>query len=40
MRKPEQVEIVHAEVPRLVEALVVILFLMMIAVWAALASGA
>lgn len=40
MKRPEPVELVHAEVPQLVEALVVILFLMMIAVWAALASGA
>jgi hypothetical protein len=40
MRKPEPVELVHAEVPLLVEALVLVPFLTMIAVWAALASGA
>lgn len=38
MREP--VEIVHTEVPMLAEALAVILFLMMIAVWSALWCGA
>lgn len=40
MRKPDPVEIVAISIDHLVEATAIILFLMMIAVAAALASGA
>lgn len=40
MRKPQPVELVHAEVPLLAEVLALILFLMMIAVWSAIWCGA
>ena len=40
MRKPDPVEIVAITVPVLAEAIVVSLFIAMIAVWAAIGSGA
>lgn len=40
MRKPEPVEVQAIAVPVLAEVAAVVLFLAMIAVWAALASGA
>lgn len=39
MRRPEPVEIVAIAVPVLIEIAAVVLFICMIAVWAALASG-
>lgn len=39
MRKPDPVEIVAVAVPVIAEAVAVILFITMIAVWAQIASG-
>lgn len=39
MRKPDPVEIVAVAVPVLAEAVAVILFIVMIAVWSGIASG-
>lgn len=40
MRKPEPVEIIAISIDHLVEAVSVLMFISMIAVWAALAAGA